>query len=372
VANLFDSLTLRGLTLPNRIIVSPMCQYSAQNGNATAWHMAHIGSLALGGAGLFCVEATAVSPEGRITPGCLGLWNDENEQALADVLKVVRATSSMRMAIQLSHAGRKASSDAPWNGGQLLGPDQGGWVPVSPSAVPHRAEEAPPAELQQADLQRILNDFVESAQRAVRLGFDAIELHAAHGYLLHQFLSPIANKRADAYGGSLENRMRFPLDVFKAVRAAVPQAIPVGVRVSATDWVDDEPSWTPEQTVAFGLALKALGCDWIDVSSGGVSSRQKITLGPGYQVPFAQQVKAQVGLPTISVGLITDAHQAQAIVEQGQADMVALGRAMLYDPRWAWHAAAELDAKVDGPRQYWRSLPSGKNAVFGNTKFGQR
>lgn len=372
MANLFDPIQLRGLSLPNRIVISPMCQYSAVNGNANEWHMAHISSLALGGAGLFFIEATAVSPEGRITPGCLGLWNDENEEALAGVLQVVRATSNMRMAIQLGHAGRKASSDVPWRGGQLLTPDHGGWVPLAPSPVPHRPEEAPPQQLQLDDLDRIKHDFVEAAKRSVRLGFEAIELHGAHGYLLHQFLSPIANKRTDDYGGSLENRMRFPLEVFSAVRAAVPDNIPVGVRVSASDWVDDEPCWTPEQTVAFGLQLKQLGCDWLDVSSAGVSSKQKIAVGPGYQVPFAQQVKEQVGLPTMAVGLITEPQQAQAIVHEGKADMVALGRAMLYDPRWAWHAAAELSGHVEGPSQYWRSLPSGKNAIFGNTSFGQR
>lgn len=370
--NLFDPIQLRGLTLPNRIVISPMCQYSAVNGNANEWHMAHISSLALGGAGLFCIEATAVSPEGRITPGCLGLWNDENEQALAAVLKVVRASSTMRMAIQLCHAGRKASSEVPWRGGKLLSPGQGGWTPVGPSAQPQRPEEPAPHALEQADLDRITQAFVDAAKRAVRLGFEAIELHGAHGYLLHQFLSPIANKRTDQYGGSLENRMRFPLQVFKAVRAVVPADIPVGVRVSATDWVDDEPSWTLDQTIEFARQLKQADCDWIDVSTGGVSPKQKIPVGPSYQVPFAEQVKQQVNMPTMTVGLITDAHQAQGIVEKGQADMVAIGRAALYDPRWAWHAAVELNAQVQGPSQYWRSLPSGKNAIFGNTAFGQR
>lgn len=372
MSNLFDSIRLRGLELPNRIVISPMCQYSAVQGNATDWHLAHVGSLTLGGAGMFCFEATAVSPEGRITPGCLGLWNEENQRALASVMKMVRATSGTRIAIQLSHAGRKASSDLPWNGGRLLDASQGGWIPLGPSAVAQRPEEPAPGALELTDMQRIKQDFVDAAQRAVALGIDAIELHCAHGYLLHQFLSPIANKRDDNYGGSLENRMRFPLEVFNAVRAVLPADYPLGVRVSATDWVDDEPSWTPDQTVEFGKQLKQAGCDWIDVSSGGVSPRQKITLGPGYQVPFAHQVKQQVGLPTMTVGLITDPHQAQAIVQQGQADMVAIGRAALYDPRWAWHAAAELDGKVQGPSQYWRSLPSGKNAIFGATPFGQR
>ncbi|UYO93437.1 NADH:flavin oxidoreductase/NADH oxidase [Pollutimonas sp. M17] len=372
MAHLFEPLALRGLSLPNRIMVSPMCQYSASNGNATAWHQAHLGSLALGGAGMLCLEATAVSQEGRITPGCLGLWSDENETALAGVLRMLRASSSIKLAIQLGHAGRKASSAAPWNGGQLIAIEDGGWQPLAPSALPQKPQEPAPHALAAGELDRIKADFVRAATRAVRLGFDAIELHAAHGYLLHQFLSPIANRRDDHYGGSLENRMRYPLEVFDAVRAAVPDAIPVGVRVSATDWIDDEPSWTPDQTVEFGMCLKAKGVDWLDVSSGGVSHRQRIPVGPGYQVHLAQAVKREVGVPTVAVGLITEPRQAQAIVADGQADLVALGRAVLYNPRWAWHAAAELDGKVEGPPQYWRSLPAGKSAVFGNTTFGMR
>lgn len=372
MSHLFEPIALRGLTLPNRIVISPMCQYSADNGNATPWHMAHISSLALGGAGLFCIEATAVSPEGRITPGCLGLWNDENEAALGEIMKVVRATSNSAMAIQLGHAGRKASSAAPWKGGQLILPEDGGWQPVGPSAVPHKPDEPAPVELSLQDLVRIRDDFVAAARRAVRLGFEAIELHAAHGYLLHQFLSPVANRRTDAYGGTLENRMRFPLEVFAAVRAVVPDAIPMGVRVSGTDWVDDEPSWDIDQTITFAQEVKQAGADWIDVSSGGVSPKQKIPVAPGYQVPLAEAVKQAVGLPVMAVGLITEPSQANAIVANGQADMVALGRAMLYNPRWAWHAAVELGATVEGPPQYWRCLPSGKNAAFGKTNFGMR
>jgi NADPH2 dehydrogenase len=370
--DLFDPINLRSLALANRIVISPMCQYSAVDGSATEWHTAHLSSLALSGAGLLCLEATAVTAEGRITPGCLGLWNDANEAALAAALKVLRATSPARLAIQLAHAGRKASSATPWNGGQLIPLQDGGWTPVAPSAVPHKNSEAPPRALGVDDLARIEQAFVEAARRAARLGFDAVELHAAHGYLLHQFLSPIANRRTDEYGGSLENRMRFPLAVFKAVRAALPPSIPLGVRVSATDWVDDEPSWTPDQTAVFGLRLKDLGADWIDVSSGGVSSRQQIPVGPGYQVHLAERLKREVGLPTIAVGLISTAQQAQQIVADGQADMIALGRAALYDPRWAWHAAAELGRQVDGPPQYWRSLPPGTSRVFGDTTFGMR
>jgi 2,4-dienoyl-CoA reductase-like NADH-dependent reductase (Old Yellow Enzyme family) len=372
MAHLFDPLALRELTLPNRIVVSPMCQYSAANGDATAWHKAHLGSLALGGAGLLCLEATAVSKEGRITPGCLGLWSDENEAALAEVVQLLRASSPIRLAIQLGHAGRKASSAAPWKGGQLIAVEDGGWQAVAPSAVPHKPEEAPPRALTMDELAQIKADFVEAATRAVRLGFDAIELHAAHGYLLHQFLSPLANRRDDQYGGSLENRMRYPLEVFDAVRAVVPDSVPVGVRVSATDWVDDEPSWTLDQTMEFGARLKAKGVDWLDVSSAGVSPRQQIPVGPGYQVHLAQAVKREIGVPTVAVGLITEPQQAQDIVSGDQADLVALGRAVLYNPRWAWHAAAELGGQVEGPPQYWRSLPTGMNAVFGKTTFGMR
>lgn len=372
MSELFDPIALRSVALANRIMISPMCQYSAVNGNATEWHMAHLSSLALGGAGLLCLEATAVTEEGRITPGCLGLWNDDNEAALAKVIKVLRATSGIKLAIQLGHAGRKASSAAPWDGGQLIPQDQGGWVPVAPSALAHKQVEPAPRALTLQDLQRVKQAFVDAAQRAVRLGLDAIELHAAHGYLLHQFLSPISNQRTDEYGGSLQNRMRFPLDVFQAVRAAIPDGMPLGVRVSATDWVDSVPSWTPEQTVQFCLCLKELGADWIDVSSGGVSPAQQIPVGPGYQVHLAEALKREVGLPTIAVGLITTAQQAQKVVSEGQADMIALGRAALYDPRWVWHAAAELDAQVQGPSQYWRALPAGKNRVFGDTHFGMR
>ncbi|HEY9572960.1 MAG TPA: NADH:flavin oxidoreductase/NADH oxidase, partial [Pusillimonas sp.] len=306
MAHLFDPLVLRGLTLPNRIVVSPMCQYSANNGDATAWHMAHLGSLSLGGAGMLCLEATAVSQEGRITPGCLGLWNDGNETALASVVSMIRASSPIKLTIQLAHAGRKASSAAPWNGGQLITIEDGGWQPLAPSAIAQRPEEALPLPLASDELARIKADFVQAAKRAVRLGFDAIELHAAHGYLLHQFLSPLSNQRDDHYGGSLENRMRYPLEVFDAVRAAVPDSIPVGVRISATDWINDEPSWTLDQTIQFGLRLKEKGVGWLDVSSGGVSHRQQIPVGPGYQVHLAQAVKQAVGVPTIAVGLITE------------------------------------------------------------------
>ncbi|CAB3758905.1 oxidoreductase [Burkholderia sp. MSh2] len=367
---LFSPFTLRGVTLPNRIVISPMCQYSADRGEATDWHMIHLGHLALSGAGLLCIEATAVEPDGRITDRDLGLWDDATEAALKPVLAAIRRYSPVRVAMQLSHAGRKASSDVPWQGGQLVSVADGGWLPHAPSAVPHKDGETPPLALDAAGLNRIREAFAAAARRAARLGIDAVEVHAAHGYLLHQFLSPLANHRTDEYGGSLENRMRFPLEIFEIVRAAFPDDRPVGVRVSATDWV--EGGWELDDTIAFAHELKRRGCDWIDVSSGGVSPLQKIPLSPGYQVPFAQAVKRAVGMPTIAVGLISDPAHANRLIESGDADFVAMARAMLYDPRWPWHAAAELGAQVTAPPQYWRSQPREHKALFGDVAFGQR
>ncbi|MCK1733014.1 NADH:flavin oxidoreductase/NADH oxidase [Bradyrhizobium sp. 138] len=367
---LFSPIKLRGLTLPNRLVVSPMCQYSADDGVATDWHFTHINNLSLSGAAMFCIEATHVEAIGRITPGCLGLYSDACEAALMPILASVRKHSSTAIAMQLAHAGRKASSARPWDGGQLIPIEQGGWQTVAPSALPHKEGEAAPLALDAAGLKRIREAFVDSAKRAARLGIDAIEVHGAHGYLMHQFLSPISNRRTDEYGGSLENRMRFPLEVFDAVRAVFPHDKPVGMRVSSTDWV--EGGWDLRQTIEFARALKARGVDWIDASSGGVSPLQKIPLGPGYQVQFADAIRRETGLATIAVGLITDAKQAEEIVRSGKADMVALARGMLYDPRWAWHAAAELGGEVEAPPQYWRSQPQAQKALFGRTTFGAR
>ncbi|QWG18175.1 NADH:flavin oxidoreductase/NADH oxidase [Bradyrhizobium sediminis] len=367
---LFSPIQLRGLALPNRIMVAPMCQYSAENGEANDWHFTHINSLALSGAAMFCIEATAVEPIGRITPGCLGLWNDATEAALRPILASVRKHSKTAVAMQLAHAGRKASSHTPWDGGQLIPVSEGGWQAEGPSAVPHKETETPPRAFDAAGLKRVREAFMAAARRAERLGIDALEVHCAHGYLLHQFLSPISNKRGDEYGGSLQNRMRFPLEVFEAVRAAFPASKPVGLRVSATDWV--EGGWDLPQTIEFALELKKRGLDWIDVSSGGVSPLQKIPLGPGYQVPLAQAVKQATSLTTIAVGLITEARQAEDIIASGKADMVALARGMLYDPRWGWHAAAELGGEVAAPPQYWRSQPATQKALFGATTFGTR
>jgi NADPH2 dehydrogenase len=282
----------------------------------------------------------------------------------------MRKHAKTAVAMQLAHAGRKGSSYRPWEGGQLIPLPQGGWETVGPSAVAHKEGEAAPLALDAAGLARIRDAFVDAARRADRLGIDAIEMHSAHGYLLHQFLSPISNKRTDQYGGSLQNRMRYPLEVFDAVRAVFPDNKPVGVKVSATDWVDG--GWDVTQTIEYALELKKRGVDWIDVSSGGVSPLQKIPLGPGYQVPLAQAVKEATGLTTMAVGLITEAKQAEEIVASGKADMVALARGMLYDPRWGWHAAAELGGQVEAPAQYWRSQPSTQKALFGATTFGAR
>jgi 2,4-dienoyl-CoA reductase-like NADH-dependent reductase (Old Yellow Enzyme family) len=371
MSRLFEPLTIGALTLPNRIVIAPMCQYSASEGTANDWHLIHLGHLALSGAGLMILEATAVTPEGRISPGDLGLYSDENEAALARVLAAIRAHSPMPIAIQLGHAGRKGSSRAPWDGGAQIRPDEpSGWKTLAPSTVPHNPGEDAPAALDGAGLDRLREAFAAAARRAARLGFEGIELHGAHGYLLHQFLSPISNRRDDAYGGSLENRMRFPLEVFEAVRAAVPATIPVWVRLSATDWV--EGGWDLEGTLALARALRERGCAALHVSSGGVSSAQAIPVGPGYQVPFAERVKAEIGLPTIAVGMITEPEEAEAIVAGGRADAVALARAVLYDPRWPWHAAARLGARVAAPRQYWRSQPREHKDLFSGMSHGQR
>jgi len=370
MSTLFSPLTLRGLTLPNRIFIEPMCQYSAENGRATDWHLIHLGGLAISGAGMLCIEATAVEAAGRITPACLGIWDDGCEAALEPVLRAIRRYSNIPIAMQLAHAGRKASSQLPWEGGQQIPVAQGGWVAFAPSAIPYKESEAAPVALDAAGMDRIRKSFAAAAKRAAKLGLEAIELHSAHGYLLHEFLSPISNRRTDEYGGPLENRLRFPLEIFDVVREAFPRDRPVGVKVSATDWVDG--GWDIEQTIALATALKKRGVDWIDVSSGGVSPLQKIALGPGYQVPFAKAIKAATGVNTVAVGLITEPQQAQDILARGEADLVGLARGMLYDPRWGWHAAARFSAQVAAPPQYWRSPPHEHKALFGDAVSGTR
>ena len=360
---LFTPLEVGGLHLANRIVIAPMCQYSAEDGSMTDWHVIHLGQLALSGAALLTIEATAVAPEGRISYADTGIWSDENEEAMARVLTSVRRWSDMPIAIQLGHAGRKASTEKPWNGGKQLAPtDPNGWQTVAPSPMPFLEGENPPLELDRAGLARIRDAFADAAKRAARLDLAAVQLHGAHGYLLHQFLSPLSNRRTDEYGGSLENRMRFPLEVFEAVRAVFRADRPVTMRVSGTDWV--EGGWDIEQTIEFARALEQRGCAGIHVSSGGLDPHQQIPIGPSYQVPLARAVKRAVNMPVVAVGLISDFEQAEAIVGTGDADLVALARGMLYDPRWPWHAAAALGGKVKAPPQYLRSQPRRHRDLF--------
>ena len=360
---LFEPITVGGLTLDNRIVIAPMCQYSAVDGCMNDWHQIHLGQLALSGAGLLTIEASAVVPEGRITHGDVGLYDDATEAAMAGVIESIRRWSDMPIAIQLAHAGRKASCAVPWAGGLQIAPGApNGWQTEAPSAVSFLPGENAPVALDRQGLARVRDAFVASTVRAARLGIDAVQLHAAHGYLLHEFLSPLSNHRDDDYGGSLENRMRFPLEVFDAVRAAFPADRPVTMRVSGTDWA--EGGWDSEQNVAFAVALEARGCSAIHVSSGGNTPAQQIPVGPSYQVPLARAVKQAVSIPVVAVGLITDYEQAEAIVGTGDADMIALARTILYDPRWPWHAAAHLGGKVKAPNQYLRSQPRQYKDLF--------
>jgi 2,4-dienoyl-CoA reductase-like NADH-dependent reductase (Old Yellow Enzyme family) len=355
VSHLFSPLALGPVELPNRIVVSPMCQYSAADGSATDWHLQHLMQLAISRAGMVVVEATAVERIGRISHGCLGLYSDANEAALARVLDAARrvAAPGTRFAIQIGHAGRKASCQRPWEGGKPLSRSEDPWPTVAPSALPFTAEGPAPQALDAQGMARVTAAFCQAAERAARLGFEAIELHGAHGYLLHEFLSPLSNLRKDAHGGSLEGRMRFPLEVARAVRAVVPRRVALGARITGTDWADG--GLTVEDAVAFATALKGAGLDYVCVSGGGAVPHVKIPLGPGYQVPLAAKVKAQSGLVTRAVGLIVTPEQAEAIVASGQADCVALARAFLDDPRWVWHAAERLGAEVSIPPPYART-----------------
>jgi 2,4-dienoyl-CoA reductase-like NADH-dependent reductase (Old Yellow Enzyme family) len=359
---LFSPIELRNLTLNNRIAVSSMCQYAAENGSAIDWHLMHLGQFSMGAAGLVMTEATAVSAAGRITHKCLGLYSDANEAALKRVFDFCRTYGVTALGIQLAHAGRKASAQVPSAGGKSLAADENPWTTLAPSAIPFAPDWHMPQMLSREDLAAVKAEFVAAARRAERIGFDLVELHAAHGYLLHQFLSPLSNRREDEYGGQLENRMRFPLEVFEAVRAVWPGDKPLGIRISATDWM--EAGWNEKESVVFAGALKSLGCDFIDVSSGGLDLRQKITFGPAYQVPFSAHIRNEAGIATWTVGMITKARQAEDIIASGQADIVALARGMMFDPRWAWHAAEELGADTEYSRMYARCRPAQWPQVF--------
>jgi len=361
---LFSPIAMRGLTLPNRIVVSPMCQYNSNDGSANDWHLMHLGSFSLGAAGLVMTEMTDVNPVGRITSKCAGLWSDANEAALKRVHDFCRSYGVAKLGVQLAHAGRKASTQTPAAGGKPLSVQEGGWIPEAPSALPYDNGWPVPHAMTKDDIKRCVGEFAAAARRVERIGYDLIELHGGHGYLLHQFMSPLSNQRTDEYGGSTANRIRFALEVFAAVRAAFPAEKPVGIRVSATDWVDG--GWTPEETVVLARELKAAGCDYMDVSSGGLDPRQKIPLAPGYQVQFGDRVRKETGIKTMSVGLIAGARQAEDIIAQGRADFVVLGRAVMYDPRWAWHAAEELGAETAYAPKMMACHPKLRPQLFAN------
>jgi 2,4-dienoyl-CoA reductase-like NADH-dependent reductase (Old Yellow Enzyme family) len=354
--HLFAPLALRGLTLPHRIVVSPMCQYSSTDGFLNDWHFVHLGSRAIGGAALVLTEASAVNPEGRITPKDLGLYKDEHIPALKHLTGFLHEHGAYA-GTQLAHAGRKASMAVPWEKVRLIAPEEGGWQPVAPSAIRFDEPYGLPAELDRRGMDNIVSDFVAATRRAIEVGFDVVEVHGAHGYLLHEFLSPLSNHREDEYGGSFENRVRFPLEIVRAVRAAWPQHLPMFVRISATDWAPESlgPAWDLKQSVEFARLLKQEGVDLIDVSSGGNHPAQQIPVGPGYQVHCADTIRREANIPTGAVGMITAAAQADHIIRSGQADLVLLAREFLRDPYWPLHAADALHQKTTWPVQYARA-----------------
>jgi 2,4-dienoyl-CoA reductase-like NADH-dependent reductase (Old Yellow Enzyme family) len=351
MSRLFAPVTFRQLTIRNRVFVSPMCQYSSEDGMPNSWHLVHLGSRASGGAGLVIMEATGVSPEGRISPWDMGIWSDAHAAAMRPITDFIRGQDAAS-GVQLAHAGRKASTDRPWSGGGPVAPERGGWQPLAPSAIPFDEKSPLPREMTLADIDQVVADFTAATRRAVSAGFDVVEIHMAHGYLLHEFLSPLSNQRKDDYGGSLANRMRLPLRVANAVRETFPQHLPVFARLSCTDWVDG--GWDLPQSIELSRELKLLGIDLIDCSSGAIVPHAKIPAGPGYQVPFAEAIRKEAGIPTGAVGMITKAAQAESIVASGQADCVLIARAMLHDPYWALHAAEELRVGAEWPVQYLR------------------
>ncbi len=350
---LFEPIKLGGVTLPNRIVVSPMCQYSADDGCMSDWHLAHLGSLACSGAGLLMVEATGVTREGRISHGCTGLYSDHNQAAMTRVIDACRAITKSPIGLQIGHAGRKGSTGMPWLGGKPLAPNESPWQTVGPSPIAFADGWSIPHELTGDEIRGLVDAFVASAQRAKAIGFDVVELHSAHGYLLHEFLSPLSNRRTDRYGGSLENRMRFPLEVARAVREVWPKERALGARITGSDWA--EGGFEIAEAVPYARELRAAGLDYVCVSSGGLAANQQIKVGPGYQVGFAEQIRKGARIAVRAVGMIVDPEQAEDIVASGKADMVALARGFLDDPRWVWHAAERLGATVALPLQYARS-----------------
>lgn len=361
---LFSPIELRGLTLKNRLAVSPMCQYISENGSANDWHLMHLGNFSIGGFGLVMTEATNVNAVGKITHKCMTLCSDENELALKRVIDFNKKFGVAAQGIQLAHAGRKGSTQPPALGGQSLKSEEGAWETVAPSAIPYAADWHTPRALTKAEILQLQDDFVESVKRAQRVGYDLIEMHAGHGYLTHQFLSPLSNQRTDEYGGSLQNRMRFALETFEAMRAAWPADKPMGVRVSATDWV--EGGWTVEESVVLAKELKKLGCDYVDVSSGGLHPAQQIPLAPAYQVSLAQRIKTEAEIKTMTVGLIADAHMAAEIVDSGQADFICMGRGAMWDPRFPWHAAEQFNADAPYPPRSTPCHPTLRPQLFPN------
>jgi 2,4-dienoyl-CoA reductase-like NADH-dependent reductase (Old Yellow Enzyme family) len=351
VSKLFSPIKLRSVEFRNRVFVSPMCQYSSQDGMPSDWHLVHLGSRAVGGAGLVMVEATGVSPEGRISPGDTGIWSDEHAQAFKSIASFIKAQGAVP-GIQLAHAGRKASTDVPWRGGKPLSEEEGGWQTIAPSPLAFADGYAAPREMTLRDIEEVTEQFAVAARRSLEAGFEVIELHMAHGYLLHEFLSPLSNNRKDEYGGTLAARAQFPLKVAAAVRRQVPDSLPVFVRISATDWADG--GWDLPQSIQFSSWLKELGVDLIDCSSGGLVPGAKIPVKPNYQVPFAAAIRAEAAIATGAVGMITEAQQAEQIISSGEADVVFLARAMLRDPYWASHAAKELGVDAPWPVQYGR------------------
>ena len=352
MALLFEPLEIRGVTLKNRIMVSPMCEYSSQDGFANDWHLVHLGSRAVGGAGLVLTEATAVSPEGRISPDDLGIWKNEHIEFLKRITKFISGQGSVP-GIQLAHAGRKASHSSPWKGNKPLKKDEGGWQVVAPSAIAYKDGDLMPKELSESNIQQIIKDFATAAERSLEAGFKIIEIHAAHGYLINEFLSPLSNKRTDQYGGSFEKRVRFLTDIINAIRKVVGEDVPMFVRISASDWVDG--GWTVDDSVSLARVLQDIGIDLIDCSSGGLSPEQKISVGPLYQVPFAEKIKKETGILTGAVGMITSATEGESILKNKQADLVIIARQLLREPYFPLHAAKELDNDIAWPVQYERA-----------------